>query len=72
MPNGRSFPSGLSLQAISHLMSDSGFHASPYTVEQLLGECKLGQRQAFKYLTMRQHKDRAQQFDTLLLQVQPH
>jgi len=55
----------LSLQAISHLMSVSGFHATPYTVEQLLGECKLGHRQAFKYLTMRQHKDRAQQFDIL-------
>ena len=39
----------LSLQAISRLMSAAGFYASPYTVEQLLHECKLGHRQAFKY-----------------------
>ncbi len=55
----------LSMQAISRLMSTAGFHASPYTVEQLLDHCKLGHRQAFKYLTMRQHKDRGQQFDIL-------
>jgi Rhodopirellula transposase DDE domain len=55
----------LSMQAISRLRSAAGFHASPYTVEQLLDECKLGHRQAFKYLTMRQHKDRSQQFDIL-------
>ena len=55
----------LSMQAISRLMSAAGFHASPYTVEQLLEECKLGHRQAFKYLTMRQHQDRHQQFDIL-------
>jgi hypothetical protein len=47
-------------------MSASGFQASPYLVEQLLDHCKLGHRQAFKYLSMRQHKDRAQQFDILL------
>ena len=47
----------LSLEAISRLMSASGFQASPYLVEQLLEQCKLGHRQAFKYLTMRQHKD---------------
>ena len=56
----------LSVQAISRLMNASGFHASPYLVEQLLDHCKLGHRQAFKYLTMRQHKDRAQQVDILL------
>src|ERR1022692_3414973 len=55
----------LSMPAIAHLMSASGFHVSPYTVEQLLSECKLGHRQAFKYLTMRQHKDRNQQFGIL-------
>jgi hypothetical protein len=55
----------LSMQAISRLMSVAGFHASPYIVEQLLAECKLGHRQAFKYLTMRQHKDRNQQFGIL-------
>jgi hypothetical protein len=55
----------LSLPAISRLLNGLGFHASPYTVEQLLHECKLGRRQAFKYLTMRQHKDRDQQFGIL-------
>jgi hypothetical protein len=55
----------LSMQAISHLMIASGFQASPYLVEQLLDHCELGQRQAFKYLTMRQHKDRDQQFGIL-------
>jgi hypothetical protein len=55
----------LSMQAISRLMSAAGFPASPYLVEQLLDHCKLGHRQAFKYLTMRQHKDRHQQFDIL-------
>jgi hypothetical protein len=47
-------------------MIASGFQASPYLVEQLLHRCDLGHRQAFKYLTMRQHKDREQQFDILL------
>jgi len=47
-------------------MSASGFQASPYLVEQLLDRCALGHRQAFKYLTMRQHKDREQQLDILL------
>src|ERR1035438_231270 len=55
----------LSLEAISRLLTASGFHASAYLVEQLLDECKLGQRQAFKYLTMRQHQHRSQQFDIL-------
>ena len=55
----------LSMQAISRLMSAAGFYASSYTVEQLLHACQLGHRQAFKYLTMRQHKDRGQQFDIL-------
>lgn len=55
----------LSLEAMSRLMTASGFYASPYTIEQLLHECKLGHRQAFKYLTMRQHKDRHQQFGIL-------
>lgn len=55
----------LSCQAISHLMNASGCYASAYTVDQLLDECRLGQRQAFKYLTMRQHKDRDQQFGIL-------
>lgn len=55
----------LSMQAISSRMIASGFQASPYLVEQLLDHCKLGHRQAFKYLTMRQHKDRDQQFDIL-------
>jgi DDE family transposase len=55
----------LSMEAISRLMTASGFHASAYLVEQLLDECKLGQRQAFKYLTMRQHQHRGQQFDIL-------
>ena len=55
----------LSLQAMSRLMTASGFYASPYTIEQLLHECKLGHRQACKYLTMRQHKDRNQQFGIL-------
>jgi hypothetical protein len=56
----------LSLQAISRLMIASGYYASPYLVEQLLHHCHLGHRQAFKYLTMRQHKDRERQFDILL------
>jgi Rhodopirellula transposase DDE domain len=56
----------LSLQAMSRLMIASGFQVSPYLVEQLLEQCKLGHRQAFKYLTMRQHKDRNQQFEILL------
>ena len=43
----------------------SGVPASPYLVEQLLDRCGLGQRQAFKYLTMRQHKDRGQQFEII-------
>src|ERR1022692_4127652 len=55
----------LSMQAISRLMTASGFPTSAYLVEQLLDHCKLGHRQAFKYLTMRQHKDRHQQFDIL-------
>jgi hypothetical protein len=55
----------LSLQAISRLMDASGFPASAYIVCQLLKECRLGHRQAFKYLTMRQHKDREQQFDII-------
>ena len=55
----------LSMEAIARLMTASGFHASAYLVEQLLDECKLGQRQAFKYLTMRQHQHRGQQFDIL-------
>jgi len=55
----------LSLQAISRLMIASGSPASPYLVEQLLHLTGLGHRQAFKYLTMRQHKDRSQQFDIL-------
>lgn len=55
----------LSMQAISRLMIASGYPASPYLVEQLLDHCELGHRQAFKYLTMRQHKDRNQQFDIL-------
>jgi len=55
----------LSMHAISRLMSGAGLPASPYIVEQLLDECKLGHRQAFKYLSMRQHKDRGQQFDIL-------
>jgi hypothetical protein len=55
----------LSLEAMSRLMTAAGFRASAYLVEQLLDECKLGQRQAFKYLTMRQHQNRGQQFDIL-------
>lgn len=55
----------LSMQAISCLMTASGSQASPYLVGQLLDHCKLGHRQAFKYLTMRQHKDRDQQFGIL-------
>lgn len=55
----------LSMEAISRHMSASGFPASPYIVEQLLDYCHFGHRQAFKYLTMRQHKDRNQQFEIL-------
>ena len=55
----------LSMEALSRLMIASGFQASPYLVEQLLDHCQLGHRQAFKYLTMRQHKDRDQQFGIL-------
>jgi hypothetical protein len=53
------------MQAISRLMNASGFPASPYLVEQLLDHGELGHRQAFKYVTMRQHQDRGQQFDIL-------
>jgi hypothetical protein len=55
----------LSLQGMSRLMAASGFQASPYLVEQVLDRCALGHRQAFKYLTMRQHNDRDQQFGIL-------
>lgn len=55
----------LSRQAICRLLNAAGFHASPHTVAQLLDKCQLGQRQAFKYLTMRQHQDRNQQFGIL-------
>lgn len=55
----------LSMQAISRLMTASGFQASPYLVDQLLDCCDLGHRQVFKNLTMRQHKDREQQFGIL-------
>jgi len=52
----------LSMQAIADLMTKAGQRSSPYLVQQLLDLCKLGHRQAFKYLTMRQHRDRTQQF----------
>lgn len=55
----------LSLPAMARLMDASGFPASPYLVEQLLDHCGLGHRQAFKYLPMRQHKDRNQQFEII-------
>ena len=55
----------LSMQALSRCMIASGSQASPYLVEQLLDHCQFGHRQAFKYLPMRQHKDRNQQFGIL-------
>ena len=55
----------LSRQAIADLMIKAGQHASAYLVEQLLDRCGLGHRQAFKSLTMKQHRDRNQQFDII-------
>jgi hypothetical protein len=55
----------LSMQAIADLMIKAGQHSSAYLVEQLLERCGLGHRQAFKCLTMKEHRDRNQQFDII-------
>ena len=55
----------LSKEEISRRLEEQGTPASPKIVQQLLDGHGLGHRQAFKNLTMGQHKDRNAQFENI-------
>src|SRR5436190_3512988 len=55
----------LSKEEISRRLKELGTPASPKIVQQLLDLHDIGRRQAFKNLTMGQHKDRNAQFDNI-------
>jgi Rhodopirellula transposase DDE domain len=55
----------LSKEEISSRLEEQGTPASPKIVQQLLDLHDIGRRQAFKNLTMGQHKDRNAQFENI-------
>src|SRR5262249_7024315 len=55
----------LSKEEISRQLEELGTPASPKIVQQLLDRHDIGRRQAFKNLTMGQHKDRNAQFENI-------
>jgi hypothetical protein len=55
----------LSKEEISRRLDEQGTPASPKIVQQLLDLHDIGHRQAFKNLTMGQHKDRNAQFENI-------
>ena len=60
-----SFWTNLSKEEISRRLEEQGTPASPKIVQQLLDLHDIGRRQAFKNLTMGQHKDRNAQFENI-------
>jgi hypothetical protein len=55
----------LSISAIADRMAELGTPVDRTIVEQLLNECHLGQRQAFKTMAMDETRDRNQQFEII-------
>ena len=55
----------LSKEEISRRLEEQGTPVSPKIVQQLLDLHDIGRRQAFKNLTMGQHKDRNAQFENI-------
>lgn len=55
----------LSKEELSRRLAELGTPAGPKIVQQLLNLHEMGQRQAFKNLSMGEHKDRNAQFETV-------